>query len=160
MKNKKTLVDFVIVLAVIVVLVFITIKGKSGETLTNKDVSENKYMENSIEGLKVAVLSEGTGEIATFSNNVSVNYTGYLTDGTVFDSNVDPKFNHVEPFTFTLGVGEVIKGWDEGVKGMKVGEKRIIEISPELAYGTGGVSGVIPPNATLIFEVELLEIIK
>ena len=86
-----------------------------------------------------------------------MNYTGKLSDGTVFDSNVDPKFNHVEPFTFNLSAGQVIKGWDTGIVGMKVGEKRVLEIEPAYAYGEQGI-GPIPPNATLIFEVELLAI--
>lgn len=86
-----------------------------------------------------------------------MNYTGKLTNGTVFDSNVDPKFNHVQPFQFTLGAGQVIKGWDEGLVGMKVGEKKTLTIAPEKGYGSQGV-GSIPPNSTLIFDVELVAI--
>src|SRR3990167_2757418 len=97
---------------------------------------------------------------AEAGNTVSVNYTGRLADGTVFDSNVDPKFGHVEPFVFTLGAGRVISGWDTGVSGMKVGEKRVLVIAPESAYGASGVGGVIPPNATLSFEVELVAVQK
>lgn len=89
---------------------------------------------------------------------VSMNYTGKLEDGTVFDSNVDPKFNHVEPFDFVLGAGQVIPGWDKGILGMKVGEKKTLVILPEDAYGANGVGGVIPPNATLIFDVEVLAV--
>lgn len=89
---------------------------------------------------------------------LSMNYTGRLEDGTVFDSNVDPKFGHVEPFEFTLGAGMVIAGWDEGLLGMKIGEKRTLTIPPEKGYGSRGAGALIPPNATLIFEVELLEI--
>ena len=89
---------------------------------------------------------------------VSVNYTGKLEDGTVFDSNVDPKFSHVEPFDFQVGAGQVIPGWDNGLLGMKVGEKKTLVIAPEDAYGEAGAGGVIPPNATLTFEVELLAI--
>ena len=91
---------------------------------------------------------------------VSVNYTGRFEDGTVFDSNVDPQFGHPVPFEFVLGSGQVIPGWEEGIVGMKVGEKRILTIPPEDAYGAEGVPGVIPPNATLYFEVELLAIKK
>lgn len=97
-------------------------------------------------------------EAAKSGDRVSMNYTGRLEDGTVFDSNVDPRFGHVEPFTFTLGAGQVISGWDKGIVGMKVGEKKTLALPPEEAYGASGVPGVIPPNATLIFDVELLEI--
>ena len=91
---------------------------------------------------------------------VSMNYTGKLADGTVFDSNTDPKFGHVTPFEFTLGSGQVIPGWDKGIVGMKIGEKKQLEIPPEDAYGKFGVPGVIPGGATLYFDVELLAIKK
>jgi FKBP-type peptidyl-prolyl cis-trans isomerase len=82
-------------------------------------------------------------------------------NGTVFDSNVDPKFQHVEPFVFTIGAGQVIKGWDKGIAGMKVGEKKTLTIPSEDGYGaTGAAGGRIPPNATLVFDVELLAIKK
>ena len=77
---------------------------------------------------------------------------------TVFDSNIDPKFGHVQPFEFTLGAGQVIPGWDKGIVGMKVGEKKELVISPEEGYGPSGIPGLIPPNATLYFDVELLAI--
>ncbi|MCF7833728.1 MAG: FKBP-type peptidyl-prolyl cis-trans isomerase [Candidatus Pacebacteria bacterium] len=115
---------------------------------------------SSSKGFEYKILTQGTGEVAKAGDLVSVNYTGSLVDGTVFDSNVDPKFSHVEPFTFDLGAGMVIRGWDEGLVGMRVGEKRVLEISPEYAYGERGAGGVIPPNATLVFEVELLAIEK
>lgn len=107
-------------------------------------------------GLQITTTKEGTGEAVKNGDTVSMNYTGRLDDGTVFDSNVDPKFNHVAPFEFTLGVGMVIKGWDEGVAGMKVGEKRTLVIPSDLAYGDNGIPGTIPPKATLTFDVELL----
>jgi len=108
-------------------------------------------MEN---GLIIEDLVVGEGTEAQDYNKVVVNYTGELEDGTVFDSSLNPGR---EPFTFTLGVGSVIKGWDLGVKGMKVGGKRKLTIPPELGYGERNTS-VIPPNSTLIFEVDLLEV--
>ncbi|PJE75996.1 peptidylprolyl isomerase [Candidatus Uhrbacteria bacterium CG10_big_fil_rev_8_21_14_0_10_48_11] len=101
--------------------------------------------------LVIDVLKKGTGAEAVNGAKVTVDYTGWLTDGTKFDSSVD----RGTPFTFTLGAGQVIPGWDQGVLGMKVGEKRRLTIAPELGYGASGV-GPIPPNATLVFEVELL----
>ena len=98
-----------------------------------------------------------TGQVAKTGDTVAVNYTGKLADGTVFDSNVDPKFGHVTPFIFTLGAGQVIPGWDKGIVGMKVGETKTLVIPPADAYGASG-QGPIPPNATLTFEVELLAI--
>ena len=103
-------------------------------------------------GLVFEDLVVGTGNAAASGQKVSVHYTGWLTNGTKFDSSKD----RGDPFVFPLGKGHVIKGWDEGVAGMKVGGKRKLTIPPELGYGSRGAGGVIPPNATLVFEVELL----
>ena len=105
--------------------------------------------------LIIEELVVGEGAEAQDFNKVVVNYTGMLDDGSVFDSSLKPGR---EPFMFTLGVGSVIKGWDQGVKGMKVGGKRKLTIPPELGYGAQGAGGVIPPNAILKFDVELLEV--
>jgi len=105
-------------------------------------------------GLQWQDLVIGNGNEAKAGNNVKVHYTGWLQDGTKFDSSVD----RGQPFEFKLGAGKVIRGWDEGVEGMKVGGKRKLMIPPELAYGERGAGGKIPPNAILTFEVELLEV--
>lgn len=102
----------------------------------------------------IQVLQEGTGHEAVLGKNVHVHYTGWLVDGRKFDSSRD----RGKPFSFPLGAGRVIQGWDKGVVGMKEGEKRKLTIPPELGYGARGAGRLIPPNATLIFEVELLHV--
>ncbi len=125
---------------------------------------ENNSMKQNIEAeqnsqLKAEILKEGSGEGAKDGDLVFVHYTGYLTNGQVFDSSI----GRGEPFPFTLGAGQVIKGWDQGVLGMKIGEKRRLTIPSQLAYGEAGAKDangvtVIPPNTIIIFEVELLKI--
>ena len=102
--------------------------------------------------MKSDILKVGTGQEAQAGNRVAVHYVGTLTDGSKFDSSRD----RGRPFTFTLGKGEVIKGWDQGVAGMKIGGLRKLTIPPHLGYGDRGAGNVIPPGATLVFEVELL----
>jgi FKBP-type peptidyl-prolyl cis-trans isomerase FkpA len=104
--------------------------------------------------LKVEDIVVGKGATAKPGDQVTVDYTGWLTDGTKFDSSIDRN----EPFTFGLGQGEVISGWDEGVAGMKVGGTRRLTIPPDMAYGAAGAGDAIPPNATLVFEVKLLKV--
>lgn len=106
-------------------------------------------------GLMIEDTEVGHGSEANEYNKITVNYTGKLQDGSIFDSSLKEGGN---PFTFTLGVGSVIKGWDLGVKGMKVGGKRKLTIPPELGYGDQGAGNVIPPGATLVFEIELLNV--
>ena len=106
-------------------------------------------------GLQYWDIRVGTGEIAKDGDHVKVHYTGWLTNGKKFDSSVDAH----QPFDFTIGKGDVIKGWEEGVTGMKVGGKRQLRIPPQLAYGEQGYSGLIPANAILIFDIRLLAIL-
>lgn len=128
--NKSLAIGIVVVLVVLGVLAYLTL-SKGGSSSASK--------------------------VAKAGDVVSVNYTGRLEDGTVFDSNVDPSFGHVEPFVFPLGIGQVIPGWDEGIVGMKVGEKKTLTVPPEKGYGENAV-GPIPANSTLIFDVEVLAI--
>jgi FKBP-type peptidyl-prolyl cis-trans isomerase FkpA len=105
-------------------------------------------------GLIVQEIAVGDGALAEAGRRVSVHYSGWLTDGTPFDSSLE----RGQPFEFRLGAGQVIAGWDEGVAGMRVGGKRKLTIPPQLGYGARGAGGVIPPNAVLVFEVELLAV--
>ena len=158
-KSMNIILAVVIVLVVAGILIFISIRNKvnmpKNDLSATPNTNEVKEEVNTNENAKVA-----SPQMAKVGDTVAMNYTGRLKDGTVFDSNVDPKFNHVQPFIFTLGAGQVIKGWDKGIVGMKVGEKKTLVISPEDGYGASGAGGVIPPNATLTFDVELLAIKK
>ena len=148
-----------IILAVVIcvvlvgILIFISINNNNKGNMipNNNDINVNDT--------PTPTDTAGVEEVAKTGDVVSMNYTGRLENGTVFDSNVDPKFNHVQPFDFTLGAGQVIAGCDKGIVGMKVGEKKTLTIPPEDGYGANG-QGSIPPNATLIFDVELLAIKK
>jgi FKBP-type peptidyl-prolyl cis-trans isomerase len=129
--------------------------GSGSQDDKKKEKGEEKVVTTK-SGLKYIDQKEGTGEAAKAGDTVTVHYTGWLKDGKKFDSSVD----RGQPFPFPLGAGRVIKGWDEGVAGMKMGGKRKLIIPPELAYGKSGAGNVIPPNAELTFEVELLQIKK
>jgi len=134
-----------------------TAQGEENQQQADAFFAENKDNEGVMtteSGLQYMVLEEGDGPKPTVDDRVTVHYTGTLLDGTKFDSSVD----RGQPFSFPLGGGRVIKGWDQGVVGMKVGGKRKLTIPPELGYGARGAGGVIPPNATLVFEVELLAV--
>jgi FKBP-type peptidyl-prolyl cis-trans isomerase FkpA len=124
--------------------------GPTGSNLNDRD----KERETMSSGLQSEDLKVGSGAEAKAGHTVAVHYTGWLTNGTKFDSSLD----RGQPFSFELGAGRVIKGWDEGVAGMKVGGQRKLTISPELGYGARGAGAVIPPGATLVFEVELLSL--
>ena len=121
--------------------------AQSEQTASTPDITTGS-------GLTYVDLVVGTGREAAAGNLVTVHYTGWLTNGKKFDSSVDRS----EPFSFPIGAGRVIKGWDEGVAGMKVGGKRKLTIPSQLGYGARGAGGAIPPNATLVFDVELLEV--
>ena len=127
-------------------------QGGSTKPNTSAPTKVNGAPTKTADGLEYWDIKVGTGPVAAAGHTVKVHYTGWLTNGKKFDSSVD----RGEPFTFDLGSGQVIKGWDEGVAGMKVGGKRQLRIPPALAYGDRGAGGAVPPNATLIFDVELL----
>ncbi|MBI1974482.1 MAG: FKBP-type peptidyl-prolyl cis-trans isomerase [Candidatus Zambryskibacteria bacterium] len=147
MNKNKTIALFVAVGFIAYVLFGDTIIG-----FFNPQLKQSNQIENQSRLIKED-LKTGTGPAAASGDKITVHYIGTLTDGRVFDSSLDRNM----PFEFTLGAGEVIRGWDEGVVGMRVGGKRKLIISPEYAYGSKGV-GTIPPNATLVFQVELLDV--
>ncbi len=127
--------------------------GDVKQPSASQSQSQPKPQTEMLNGIKTEILQPGTGVGAKTGDTVTVHYVGTLTNGQKFDASRD----HGQPFSFPLGAGQVIKGWDQGVVGMKVGEQRRLTIPPALGYGAGG-AGPIPPNSTLIFEIELLKI--
>lgn len=138
------------VFTILVIAVFVFIALQSPVSTNQKEIGMSNTQQQE---LQIEDIVEGSGTEATNGKKVSVNYLGTLTDGKKFDSSYDRN----EPFQFTLGAGEVIAGWDQGILGMRVGGKRKLTIPPNLGYGSQDL-GSIPPNSTLIFEVELLNI--
>jgi peptidylprolyl isomerase len=155
--DKKIILVIVIILIVIFSGLYFLLQPKKDinlEQLQNNQQTENNMQNNfQIQGMNVEILREGTGDSAKNGDTVKVNYVGTLQNGTKFDSSID----RGEPFSFKLGEKRVIQGWELGVLGMKVGEKRKLTIPPELAYGSSAIGGVIPANSTLIFEIDLLD---
>ena len=143
--NKK-----IVIIGLILVGGFYVFSVNIDNNFLKGDITES--IKNNM--LEIETIVEGSGVESKVGDSLTVHYTGMLEDGTKFDSSVD----RGTPFNFILGIGQVIEGWEKGMEGMKVGEKRKLTIQPEYAYGERGFPGVIPPNATLIFEVELLEI--
>ncbi len=138
-----------IILLIVSVVIAVGLIYQIGFHQKKTTEEENTMQNQNTNQLKIEILKEGTGESAKNGNTVVVDYTGILESGVKFDSSID----RGQPFSFLLGAGQVIAGWDQGVLGMKVGEKRKLTIAPELAYGASGAGGVIPPNATLILKL-------
>lgn len=163
-KDKLYKLLYVVIAVIVVYLVYNFIQSKQADTgkvvaesgdteQVQQEANQQKNMET-VNELKIETLVEGSGVEAKAGDKVSVHYTGTLMDGTKFDSSVDRGM----PFEFDLGAGAVIQGWDLGVVGMKVGEKRKLTIPSDLAYGSRGAGAVIGPNAALVFEVEMMKI--
>jgi len=143
-----------ILATVIIIILIIVIAGVYFLLQNKQPANSNSSNYKMIQGMKVEILKEGTGVQAKLGDKVTVNYIGTLQNGAKFDSSID----RGTPFEFILGENRVIQGWELGVLGMKVGEKIKLTIPPELGYGAAGAGGVIPPNATLIFEIDMLKI--
>ena len=151
----KNIISIIIVLLAIILSFYLLNEILKPEEVIEK--TEEIESEETVKDLAIEILEEGTGEEAQNGDSLKVHYTGTLEDGAKFDSSLD----RGDPFVFTLGAGQVIKGWDLGLLGAKVGDKRKLTIPADLGYGeTSAAGGKIPPGATLIFEIEVLEINK
>lgn len=148
---KKNLIIASVLLVVVVGGIWFFSSRQEPAAISSGNSDSTSY---DIQGMKIETLTQGSGPTAKAGDTVTVNYVGTLQDGTKFDSSVD----RGQPFEFTLGLNSVIQGWELGVAGMNVGEKRRLTIPPELAYGSQGAGGIIPPNATLVFEIDMLGI--
>ena len=135
-------------------------RAQDDQTLTEYFEKKQIAATKTKSGLYYVISQAGSGKNSLRGQTVTVNYTGRLMDGTIFDSNLDPQFKHVTPLTFSVGMGQVIKGWDEGLMLMNKGTKGTLYIPSGLAYGERGMPPTIPPNAILVFDVELLNIEK
>jgi FKBP-type peptidyl-prolyl cis-trans isomerase len=152
LKIKTDIVfSFVFVGLVIVLVVFLLIKN-------SQKINEQNFLPDGEKETNNIQTNNMEEKISKVGDVLVMNYTGRLENGTIFDSNTLPEFRHTEPFEFTLGRGEVIQGWDEGLVGMKIGDKKTLVIPPEKGYGNRAVGDAIPANSTLIFEVELVGI--
>jgi len=156
-KNQKTKFNIILFLNMnkkIILVIFAILLILALIIAYNKKRANDGPKEENKESVDIKILKQGSGKGAEVGDSVTVHYVGTLENGTKFDSSID----RGEPFQFTLGENMVIQGWEYGVLGMKVGEKRRLTILPEFAYGPRGVGEMIPPNSTLIFEIDLLKI--
>lgn len=155
--NRKLIIGFIIVCVLIAGIYYLVQANKKANVSNNSSAGLSEPINKTnfnIQNMNIEILQQGSGQATKSGDKVTVNYVGTLEDGVKFDSSID----RGQPFVFTLGEGSVIQGWEQGVEGMKVGEKRKLTIPPNLAYGEQGAGGIIPPNATLIFEIDLLQI--
>jgi peptidylprolyl isomerase/FKBP-type peptidyl-prolyl cis-trans isomerase FkpA len=158
--NKNLIIISVIILIIAVMaVIYFSLPKQNTATKMQPQTNQNQQVSTTatsfdIQGMTVDILKQGTGDGAKAGDNIVVNYVGTLTDGTKFDSSIDRN----QPFPYTLGTGQVIKGWELGLLGMKDGEERKLTIPPELAYGSQSPSPLIPANSILIFDITMLSI--
>jgi FKBP-type peptidyl-prolyl cis-trans isomerase len=151
MKKKLAIILAAVIIIIVLAVIYFNLPKNNNMPST---ATASLSGANQNQGIKIEILQPGTGEGAKAGDYVTVNYAGSLPDGTKFDSS----FDRGQPFSLTLGQNSVIRGWELGLIGMKAGERRKLTIPPELAYGSQGAGGVIPPNATLVFEIDMMSI--